>query len=187
MHTYYETKRLILQVLSPDYCHSVLHFYQSNQSFFQPYDASYPHNYFTPDYQRSSLTYEYYAFMEEKSVRYYIFRKEDPDTIIGTISFNNILYSYQQKATIGYKFDHHQQHNGYALESLQKGIQIMFCELGLHRLEAYIMPSNLPSKRLIQRLGFTYEGVARKSFYIQNQWIDHEQYSLLSHTTSLHQ
>lgn len=187
MQTYYETERLILKVLTPEYCHSVLRFYYRNQTFFRPYDPVYPPGYFTPVYQKIGLVYEYKSYLSGKSVRYYIFRKDSPHSIIGTVSFTNILYDMQKKATVGYKFDHQHQHHGYATESLQKGIEIMFSELGIHRLEAFIMPSNEPSRRLIKRLGFTYEGIALENLLIQNQWTDHEQYSLLSHTISVHQ
>lgn len=187
MQTYYETNRLILKVLTPEHCHSVMRFYYKNQDIFKPYDPVYPPGYFTPEYQRASLVYEYKSYLSKKSVRYYVFTKANPHHIIGTVSFTNILYDMQQKATVGYKFGGQYHHQGFATESLQKGIEIMFSELGIHRLEAFIMPSNEPSRRLIRRLGFTYEGLALENLFIQNQWTNHEQYSLLGHTISLHQ
>ena len=37
-------------------------------------------------------------------------------------------------------------------EAVQKGIEIMFNEFGLHRIEANIMPKNKPSLRVVEKL-----------------------------------
>lgn len=186
MLTYYETQRLILRVLTPEYCDYVLHFYASNQSHFQPFDPAYPHHYYTSEYQRSSLSFEFNAYKNGTGVRYYVFKKEHPQSIIGTISFNNITYGCYQSACVGYKFDQKHLHSGFATESLTKGLEVMFNEVGLHRLEAFVHPDNLPSIRLIKRLGFTFEGISREYARIKNEWQDHKQFSLLV-PTFLHQ
>ena len=57
----------------------------------------------------------------------------------------------------------------------------MFHEEYHHRLNAYVVPGNLPSIRLIERLSFSYEGIAREYAKIQGVWQDHLQYSLINH------
>lgn len=181
MQTYYETRRLVLQVLTPDYCHQVLDFYKSNKCIFAPYEPLCPRQYYTADYQYNTLSCDYQSFLEQKGVRFYLFLKNQPDRIIGTISFYNISHGYTSSATVGYKLDTHFQHHGYAFEALQKGIEVLFYEENVHRINAYIMPDNTASIRLIQRLYFTYEGIAREYAMIQGKWEDHLQFSLISH------
>lgn len=185
MQTEYKTERLILKILTPDKCNSVLRFYHENRNIFEALNPIIPENYYTTDYQRSSLKLEYQRFLKGESVRYFVFLDSCPDKIIGTISFSDIKRNFNQSAIVGYRFDSRFHHNGYASESLQKTIQIIFSEELIHRIEAYIQPCNTPSKNLVTRLGFQYEGICYAHTLVQNNWQDMERYSLIS--TDLHQ
>ena len=46
-------------------------------------------------------------------------------------------------------------------------------ELGLHRIEANIMPCNLPSLGVAEKCGFVREGLSRKYLKINGVWEDH--------------
>lgn len=180
MLTYYETDRLILQIISPNYAEQVLNFYENNMDIFEPYEPTRPDNFYTKSYQKALLTCEYNAVIKLQNVRFWVFKKDDPDKIIGTVSFSNIQPYIYSSCNIGYKFDKNYQHQGFALESLNKLIEVIFNDYNLHRIKAYIMPNNIPSKKLIERAGFTLEGIARKNIFIREIWEDHEQYSLIN-------
>lgn len=180
MLTCYETQRLLLRILSPEHCHSVLRFYRENHEAFMPFVPFIPENYYTADYQRSVLTLEYNFFLKQKGVRFYIFLKEHPAKIIGTISFMDIKRQYSQSASVGYRFGAKWQHKGLAFESMQKGIQIMFDEEKLHRLEAFVQPENEPSRQLLKRLEFQFEGISYSHTKMLKGWRDMERYSLIN-------
>jgi [ribosomal protein S5]-alanine N-acetyltransferase len=55
-----------------------------------------------------------------------------------------------------------------------------FGAAGLYRLQADIRPENLPSQRLVERLGFRQEGVLRRYLDIDGDWRDHLSYALLA-------
>jgi len=59
-------------------------------------------------------------------------------------------------------------------------MHILFQEYHIHRVEANIMPSNLPSIHLIEKLGFSYEGLAASSIKVNGQWQDHARYSYIN-------
>jgi len=181
MLMHYETKRLNLDILTPDDCLEVLDFYVRNRAIFQPYDPIAPQHYYTKQYQYHSLACEQEMFLKQQQVRYYLTKKECPGRIIGTISFNQLNRGYINSAVIGYKLDRTNWHQGYAAEALKKGIEAMFYEEHYHRINAYIVPGNLPSIRLAERLAFSYEGIAREYAQIQGVWQDHLQYSLINH------
>jgi len=185
MLTEYETERLILKVLTPNNCNSVLRFYKENADIFEPLNPIKPDNYYTTNYQRSVLTLEYDSFIQGKSVRFYIYTKENPSKIIGTISFTDIKRNFSQSAILGYRFGKKYHNKGYATESLQRAIYALFAEENIHRIEAFIQPENEPSKNLILRLGFSYEGMCYAHTMVHEKWQDMERYSLIS--TDMHQ
>lgn len=178
MKLIYETERLYLRVLNETFASSVLDFYLNDIELFEQFEPERPDNFYMKSYQRSSLAYEYQLFIKLSGIRFWIFEKTQPEKIIGTISFLNIKRNAFQSCHLGYKFSSVYHHQGYATEALAKGIAIIFSELGLHRIEAYILPDNLPSKKIIDRLNFTYEGICHDYAYFHGKWNDHERYCL---------
>lgn len=179
MNLIYETDRLILKVLRPDAAKKVLCFYLDNKELFEKYEAARPDNFYTVKYQKSILLCEYNLAVQLSAVRFYVFLKDYPDQIIGTVCFRNIARSIYECCEVGYKFDSRFWHQGYATESLMEGIDIMFGDLNLHRIEACVMPENTPSIRLLESLYFKREGLLRQSARINGKWEDHYLYSLI--------
>lgn len=181
MNFEYETQRLILRVIkpSPVYTGQVLRFFSYNRDYFEPYEPVRPHNFYTSAYQQSLLTCEYNLAVRMQTIRFWVWEKNTPDQIAGTVCFHNITRSAYDRCEAGYKFDRHFWHKGYAREALGFGIQLMFDELELHRIEAYVMKQNIPSIRLLDALGFSCEGTCRQFAKINGSWEDHDRYALL--------
>lgn len=110
---------------------------------------------------------------EGEAVRFFIRIKEKPDQIIGLCNFTQIFYGPFQACYLGYKIDREYEGKGLMFEALQASIRYIFEEVGLHRIMACYMPSNLRSAKLLQRLGFVVEGYARNYLLINNRWEDH--------------
>lgn len=179
MNLIYETDRLILKVLRPEAAKKVLCFYLDNKELFEKYEARRPDNFYTAKYQKSVLLCEYNLTVQLSAVRFYVFLKEDPERIIGTVCFRDITRSIYESCEVGYKFDERFWHHGYATEALIEGIDIMFGDLGLHRITACVMPENTPSIRLLESLYFKREGLLRQNARINGKWSDHYLYSLI--------
>lgn len=175
----YETRRLILKVLGPDYANDVLQFYLNDKELFEKYEADRCPNFYTENYHRNILHLEYGLCLKLTHIRFYVFEKENPETIVGTVSLYEISNTYS-KAELGYKFSSQHHHKGYASEAVEKILDIAFTELGLHRICARVMEENTPSIRLLLGLGFEKEGVCRDFMKLRGQWVDHVQYSLLA-------
>lgn len=56
---------------------------------------------------------------------------------------------------------------------------ICFRELGLHRMEICIRPENKASLRVVEKLGFRYEGLRRRFIHIAGDWRDHYAFALV--------
>lgn len=180
MITTYETNRLLLKIENERICYSVLKFYADNYELFERFEPTRSKSFYTLSHQRNYLNMEYNEIIQKRLLRLWVYPKWEAKCIMGTISFSNIVNGSFKSAMFGYKFAKKYHGFGYASEACMEGIRIMFEEYDLHRIEAKIMPSNLPSIALINRLGFSYEGMERKSVEINHKWEDHLRYALLS-------
>ncbi len=180
MSEFYETNRLLLRVLGKEEAASVLAFFKNNQGEFEPWEPLKDYNFYTLAYQKASLTAEKNLMAEGKLLRYWIFRKDHPGEVIGSICFQNILREPYRSCSIGYKLSYRHRNQGYATEGLNKCIDLVFHEYHLHRIEALIMENNEPSLRLIKRLGFQYEGLSYSYARINGIWTDHRRYVLIN-------
>lgn len=174
-----ETQRLILKVETEEKAADVLAFYQRNKNFFTPFEPTVSNGFYTEAYQQKFLSYEMQDILNGTSLRYFIYLKNDPNTIIGSVNLCNILHGAFSKATLGYKLDYAATGNGYATEAVLKLLQIAAVDLKLHRIEARVVPENLPSIQLLNRLHFQYEGVEYQSILVNNTWRDLQRYSLI--------
>ena len=176
----YATDRLTLRVLDPREARNVLAFEKKNQDFFLPYETDHVPNYLSLEYQKTLMTAEYNATLRGSMVRFWIFLRSRPQQIIGTVSFQGIVRFPEQCCRTGYRIDQDFAQQGYMTEALRKGQQIMFEEEKLHRIVARIHPYNSPSRRLVQRLGYTLEGLERRSVLLHGTWQDMERWVLFN-------
>lgn len=176
----YETERLVLKVLKPEYADMVLDFYNRDRELFERYEPDRPEGFYTRSFQATMLRAEYNLAIKKETLRFYVFLKENPDEIIGTLCFHDINFYYYKNTELGYKFSSKFHHKGYAHEALEKAIDVVFSDLGLHRIEAWILPGNDPSIKLLENLGFQYEGLCHANLLLKGEWKDHMQYSLIN-------
>jgi RimJ/RimL family protein N-acetyltransferase len=97
--------------------------------------------------------------------------------IIGDCAF--CVSADGRQAEIGYTLARAHQRQGYAGEALARLLDYLFSDLNLHRVHANIDPQNIPSARLLKRLGFRVEGLFVESLWFKGGWADEEWYALL--------
>lgn len=166
----YESERLKIECLTSAYAHLVRDFYENNANYFDKYELTRPANFYTIAFQTAMLDWEWKEMQDFHCLRYFLFCKQDPSFILGTVNISNIRMGSLKKASIGYKIDHRYWNRGYAKEACETVLGIVFREYGLHRIEAEIIPSNEPSLHVIQALGFTYEGLEHEAAEINGKW-----------------
>jgi RimJ/RimL family protein N-acetyltransferase len=82
-------------------------------------------------------------------------------------------------AMIGYSLDPAHQRLGYATEAAGGLIDRLFDRLHVHRVAATLDPANHASARVLERLGFRYEGRGVKAAYVRGEWADDDRYAVL--------
>lgn len=182
MRTLYTTPRLLLKILDERSAGDVLNFYNLNRDYFEAWEPDRVPGFYTLDFQKMNLAYEYKLIKKSHMLRLWICDKESPDIIIGSISFYNFVKGSMMSCQVGYKIDHYCVGRGFATEALDAAIDIIFNVYHMHRIEAYVHPDNKPSSRILEKLNFMYEGIARSSVKLEGIWQDHTRYVLINMT-----
>ncbi len=88
--------------------------------------------------------------------RYFIrwaLEEKESGKLIGLISLHHLeLWNY--KAEVGYILNENFWNKGLTTEALEKLMEKAIKTWGLHRIEALIHPGNIPSLRVVEKLGF---------------------------------
>lgn len=169
----YDTERLVVKVLDETFADKVLDYYKRNSDFLGEWEPIRDASFYEIEYHKQQLQSDMLGIENGNLLRLWIFKKEDKDKIIGAVAFNNIVRGAFLSCHLGYKLDKDELNKGYMSEAIKKGIEIIFEEYKLHRIEANIMPKNIASLRVVEKLGFYNEGLAYKYLRIHDQWEDH--------------
>jgi ribosomal-protein-alanine N-acetyltransferase len=109
-----------------------------------------------------------------------IAREAASGEVVGAINLNEIVMGLLCSAHIGYHGMVRFAGQGLMTEALTKAVRFAFDDLGLHRVEANIQPTNLRSIALVRRVGFRKEGFSPRYLRIAGAWRDHERWALLA-------
>jgi [ribosomal protein S5]-alanine N-acetyltransferase len=104
--------------------------------------------------------------------------RKDDDTAIGGCTFWNFSADFHC-AELGYELHPAHWQRGLMTEAASAILAYGFTELGLHRVEACPLAENTPSRRLLLRLGFTYEGNLRQRDFFRDHFHDQLYFGLL--------
>ncbi|MEU8138183.1 GNAT family N-acetyltransferase [Streptodolium elevatio] len=115
---------------------------------------------------------------EDGTNRGYLIRVRETGAAAGTVNINSIIRGRYQGASVGYAAFAPSAGQGYMAEGLTAVLHHAFNDLRLHRLEANVQPGNKASLRLVERLGFRYEGLSPAYLFIDGAWRDHERWSV---------
>ena len=104
--------------------------------------------------------------------------RPDDDSVIG---FARLAFAGVKAGKLGYAIAADEWGQGYATDAARTLTDFAFHVLQLHRVSAAIGPENTASITLVDRLGFTREGVLRDHVFTNGSWRDSVLYSVLEH------
>jgi len=114
---------------------------------------------------------------DSKAIRFSIIKMESNE-IIGSCGYNSLDFE-NAKAEIGYDIAKSFWGRGYASEAINSLLDYAFSSLKMNRIEAKVVPENLNSIKLLQKLNFTFEGTLRQSERVDGKFNDLNIYSKL--------
>lgn len=168
-----ETERLLLQEITPELYNLILSTYSDD-------DIKKAFGYRTDNdvlkekqrYAKGIVNY-YHTFK-----RFVLTTKED-SLAIGQCGYHK-WYAEHNRAEIGYGMsDISVMNKGYMREAIAPIVAYGFNNMQLNRIEACISPKNKASIKLVERLGFKYEGLMREHYANGGVIEDSANYSLL--------
>jgi ribosomal-protein-alanine N-acetyltransferase len=166
------TARLLLRPFAPADATAV-HRYVSDRDV-AAMTASIPHPY--PD--GGALTWiEQQARAAERGESVVFAVTIAPHGVVGAVGLHP--ETAHAKAELGYWIGKPHWRHGYATEASQAVVRFGFEELHLERIHARFMTSNEASRRVLQKLGFTREGLLRRDLFRFGEFVDCELWSLL--------
>ncbi|MCC8437926.1 GNAT family N-acetyltransferase [Brevibacillus sp. M2.1A] len=152
---------------------SLLALEMRNRDFFQNFTGTREETFYTLEGQidriKSAL-----ALKEEDRGYFFVIAKKGQDEIIGEVILSEVVRENLQSCWIGYFLDKELNGKGYMTEAVKLVVAYAFETLGLHRLEAGVMPHNIGSIKVLLKAGFHKEGIAKKNVKINGRWEDHQ-------------
>lgn len=150
-----------------------------SKDFLQPWEPTWP----IDDLSRAAFRRRLAAYARDREVGaafpFFIFRAAD-GALTGGITLSNVRRGVAQMGSVGYWCGKPYARQGLTLAAVQALTQFSFRSLALHRLEAACLPENQPSRRLLNRAGFSEEGYAKAYLKINGVWRDHVLFGLIS-------
>ncbi len=98
--------------------------------------------------------------------------------LAGVIGFH-VVDAKNNSSSIGYWLGQNFQHKGIMTTACKMLVSYGFEKLGLHRIDIQCGVGNTKSSNIPKRLGFQLEGVSRESEWVNDHYVDLENYALL--------
>ena len=98
--------------------------------------------------------------------------------VVGQLNVANILYGSVSSAVIGYWVVPEVAGKGVTPTAVALVSDYLFNAVGLHRVEIDIRPENVASLRVVEKLGFRFEGLKERFIHINGAWRDHYVFAL---------
>jgi ribosomal-protein-alanine N-acetyltransferase len=99
--------------------------------------------------------------------------------LVGQLNVAQITYGSLSSASLGYWVIESVAGQGITPIAVGLATDYLFFEKGLHRMEVCIRPENTASLRVVEKLGFRYEGLRRRYIHIDGKWADHFCFALV--------
>lgn len=168
-----ETERLVLRQLKQEDSRDIFHYFSLDEV-----TKFYDLESFTNIKQAEELIHRWnQRFERNQGIRWGITLKSE-SRVIGTCGFHGWMKNHY-KAEIGYELTPEYWRKGFMTEAIQMILEFGFNNFGLNRIEAFVEPANVNSRKVLEKIGLREEGILKEHFYWRNRFVDTAIYALL--------
>jgi len=167
------TNNLFLRLPNAEDIPSIIKYSKDNEAHLSPFEPKKPVGFYTQDFWQDRIPQHTEDFFADRSLRLYAFDRQNKIEVVGSMEFSQISRGPFQACYLGYGIGAKHQGKGLMHEALMTAIGYAFKEMNIHRIMANHLPDNERSAKLLQRLGFQKECIARNYLRINGSWRDH--------------
>ncbi len=113
-----------------------------------------------------------------RAVRFAI-RDRQTRELLGVVGLDSCVHLHRS-CELGYWLKRDATNRGLMTEAARACSEFAIQRMGVHRIRCAAATTNYQSLRVIARLGFRFEGIARQAEFVQNRWLDHAVFAHLS-------
>ena len=99
--------------------------------------------------------------------------------LIGVVGLDSCVHLHRS-CELGYWLKRDATGRGMMTEAARAGVEFALQRMGVHRIRCAAATDNYPSLRVIARLGFRFEGIARQAEFVGSRWLDHAVFAKLA-------
>jgi len=151
---------------------------RKSADFLMPWEPKWQDDHLTKKSFTQRVEWARKSVQNNTAIPLFIIRRSD-QLLVGAITLDNIRRGPAQTATIGYWTGEPYIRQGFMGDALPAVVNYAFETLDLSRIEAACLPKNLASRRVLEKSGFKYEGVAQSYLQISGRWRNHVLYANL--------
>lgn len=170
-----ETERLILRKFLPSDAQSVLDNWAGDETVQKMYGEPV---YKTLKEAQGLLDKYITSYNSDFYYRWAVIEKESGECI-GQVAYF-LVDRFNSWGEIEYCIGSAYQGKGYATEATKAIITYGFDKIGFNKVQICVRPSNIKSKKVIEKCGFEYEGTLRDYFFIDGEYEGRMYYSILN-------
>jgi [ribosomal protein S5]-alanine N-acetyltransferase len=149
---------------------TLLDFMRANRRFLEQWEPEREDEFFTLEAQREDIAAAAADALADRRHAFGVFVDAE---LVGRIALNQIFRGVFQNAYLGYSIGERWNGRGLATEAVGVAVEFALGDLGLHRVQAAVMPRNAGSIRVLEKNGFREEGYAVGYLCINGVWEDH--------------
>lgn len=150
-----------------------------SRAFLKPYEPRWSELDLSPTVFRERLRRNRRDAAAGTEFSFLIFAFDGPkQELAGGLTLSNIRRRAAMHANLGYWMSTDWAGRGIMTEAVRMVLPFVFSKLGLQRLQAACLPSNMASRRVLEKNGFREEGYAEGYLQIDGVWQDHVLFGL---------
>lgn len=169
-----ETERLVLRRFEYSDNEAMLKYWIADEKI----QSMYSEPVYTTKEEVKELLDKYIGSYEKEDYYRWAVTEKNSGECIGQIAYF-LVDSKNHFAEIEYCIGADFQFRGYATEATKAVIGYGFDRMNLHKVQICTKTINKPSKRVIEKCGFTYEGTLRDYFYMDGEYVGRLYFSIL--------
>ena len=109
---------------------------------------------------------------------YFAVARKSDNKMIGSVGVSSIN-NYHHRIEASYDLAKEYWGKGIMTKALKECIKYTFNNFNVNRIEAYAMPENIRSQKVLEKCGFVFEGNLRQHRYHNGKYVDIGSYSIL--------